>query len=105
MISGVTWPMQSHVINLRVLLRYRNGATETRDLVNPMDIGDCWDTWLGWWHDTPANGFENLGGRFGPAGSNEVPDMTQAIEVDTEAHLLAIPLVPGQVLESVTMEA
>jgi hypothetical protein len=105
MLSGVTWPMQSHVVNLRLTCRYRDGATETRDLVNPTDIGDCWDTWLGWFHDTAANGFENIGGRFGPAGSNEVADLTQPVEVDTEAHLLAIPLMSGRVLESVTMEA
>ncbi|MEO6848542.1 MAG: DUF4450 domain-containing protein [Chthoniobacterales bacterium] len=104
MISGLTWPAQSHVVNLRLTLHYENGEKETRDFVNPFDIGDCWDTWLGYHHDTAANGFENIGGRFGPSGSNEVKDMTQPIEVDTEAHLLAIPLKNDQ-LSSLTFEA
>ncbi|NQU39995.1 MAG: DUF4450 domain-containing protein [Lentisphaerae bacterium] len=105
MLSGVTWPMQSHVVNLHLVLRYRDGSEEARDLVNPFDIGDCWDTSLGWWHDTPANGFENIGGRFGPAGSNEVADITQPVEVDTEAHILAIPMRCGHILDTLGLEA
>jgi hypothetical protein len=105
MLSGVTWPAQSHVVNLRVELDFADGSRIARDLVNPSDIGDCWDTWLGWAHDTAANGFENIGGRFGPAGSNAAMDLTQPVEVDTEAHLVPFDLPPGKELTSLSLEA
>ena len=105
MISGVTWPAQSHVVNLRLTLEYADGGRSVANLVNPFDIGDCWDTWLGCSHDTAANGFENLGGRFGAAGSAEVADMRQPIDVDTEAHILALDLRPGAELVFLALEA
>ena len=104
MVSGVTFPMQSHVTNLRFVLRYADGVDITRELVNPFDIGDCWGTWLGRFHDTAANGFENLGGRFGPEGSCAVADLTEPIAVDTEAHLIAVDLRPGVVLARLRFE-
>lgn len=105
MVSGMTFPVQSHVVNLRLVLHYADGPAERRDLVNPFDIGDGWSTWCGRLHDTAANGFENLGGRAGPAGSALVTDLTQPIALDTEAHLLAIDLRPGVVLRRVEIEA
>lgn len=103
MISGTTFAMQSHVVNLRVTLRYADGSEQIHDLVNPFDIGDCWNQYR--YHDTAANGFENLGGRSGPAGSREVKDMTKPVPVDTEAHLVGIELKPGVQLDAVTLEA
>ena len=76
-----------------------------RDLVNPFDIGDCWSTWCGRYHDCTANGFENIGGRTGPAGSIEVDDLTQPIALDTEAQLLRFDLRPEVELKSFTIEA
>lgn len=105
MISGMTFPAQSHVVNLRVTLRYADGQTQRADLVNPFDIGDCWSTWCGRFHDTAANGFENIGGRSGPAGSSQVADLTQPIALDTEAHLVALPLRAGIELARVEWEA
>lgn len=105
MLSGMTYPMQSHVVNLCVTLGYADGAKQSVDLVNPFDIGDCWSTWCGRWHDTAANGFENLGGRFGPPGSSAAGDLTRPIAVDTEAHLVKIPLRPGVELRQITVEA
>ena len=105
MISGMTHPAQSHVTNLQVRLTYREGAPEIHDLVNPFDIGDCWSTWCGPYFDTPANGFENIGGRKGPAGSREVSDRSQAVAVDTIAHLIAFPLRSGEELQSVEIQA
>jgi hypothetical protein len=93
------------VPNLRVTLRYAGGAAETVDLVNPYGIGDCWGTWCGRYHDCAANGFENIGGRRGPAGSADVADLTQPVETDTEAHLVAFELKEGQRLETVELEA
>jgi hypothetical protein len=105
MLSGITFPAQSHVPNLRLALRWDVGPDQTVELANPDDIGDCWSSCVGRFHDTPANGFENLGGRFGPAGSSAVPDLTRPVAVDTEAHLLALPLRPGARLERLTIEA
>lgn len=105
MLGGVTFPSQSHVVNLRVTLDYADGSQQNVDLVNPFDIGDCWGTWLGRVHDTAANGFENLGGRFGPAGSSAAGDLTQPVAVDTEAHLLKLPLRQGRELRALTVEA
>jgi hypothetical protein len=105
MISGITFPAQSHVTNLRLSLRYQHGKTEVVDLVNPQTVGDGWGSWLGRVHDTAANGFENIAGRYGPAGSCEVKDLTQPVAVDTEAHLLAIPMNSQLVLGELTFEA
>ncbi|MBI2434637.1 MAG: hypothetical protein HYV26_17410, partial [Candidatus Hydrogenedentes bacterium] len=105
MLSGITFPAQSHVVNLRVTLHYADGVQTYRDLVNPIDIGDCWSTWCGRFHDTAANGFENIGGRSGPAGSAEVQDLTQPVAVDTEAHLVSMDLRGDAELESFSLEA
>jgi len=106
MISGITFPVQSHVTNLRVTLHYGDGHSEPADLVNPFGIGDCWSSFpCGRFHDTAANGFENLGGRAGPAGSALVKDMTKPIEVDTEAHLIAFDLRPEQEVRAISLEA
>ena len=64
-------------------------SSQTHDLVNPTDIGDCWLQGWGPHHDTEATGFENIGGRFGPAGSARVSDLSKPIALDTYAHLIA----------------
>ena len=104
MLSGMSFPVQSHMPQVRVTLRYVD-SEESVELTNPETIGDCWSTWCGRWHDTAANGFENLGGRTGPAGSADVADLTQPVAADTEAHLVAIPMRAGEVLESVAIKA
>jgi hypothetical protein len=105
MISGMTFPAQSQVVNLRVTLEYANGERQPVDLANPFDIGDCWSTWCGRWHDTAANGFENIGGRFGPPGSVAAGDLTHPIAMDNQAHLIKIPLRPQLQLRRLTVEA
>ena len=105
MLSGMTFPVQSHVVNLRMALHYADGEAVERDLVNPFDIGDCWSTWCGRYHDSPVNGFENIGGRTGPAGSCEVEDLSQPVALDTEAQLLRIDLRDGVELMRITIEA
>jgi hypothetical protein len=104
MISGMTHPVQSHVTNLRLVLAYADGSKETHDLVSPFGIGDCWSTWCGPHFDTPANGFENIGGRSGPAGTSQVKNLTRPVAVDTIAHLLSFDLPAGKQLEEVRME-
>jgi hypothetical protein len=105
MISGMTFPVQSHVVNLRLRLKYADGAVAISDLANPTAIGDCWSTWCGRFHDTAANGFENIGGRSGPAGSAEVADLTQPVALDTEAHLVELPLRVGIELQFIELTA
>jgi hypothetical protein len=105
MLSGMTFPVQSQVPNLRVTLRYSDGGVQRKDLVNPFDIGDCWSTWCGRYHDTAANGFENIGGRSGPMGSSDVEDLSKPVALDTEAHLVPFPLRADVILASVTVEA
>lgn len=102
MLSGITFAMQSHVVNVRATLRYADGSTQVADFVNPFDIGDCWGQYR--CHDTPAAGFENLAGRLGPAGSAEVRDLTQPVRVDVDADLVAVPMKPNVQLESVAFE-
>lgn len=104
MLSGMSFPVQSHTVHLRLTLRYA-ATSQTIELTSPEDIGDCWSTWCNRWHDTAANGFENLGGRSGPAGSADVPNMTQPVAVDTEAHLVAIPMREGEELKEVNIAA
>ena len=105
MISGMTHPVQSHVVNLRVALTYEDGDQVTHDLVNPFDIGDCWSTWCGTYYDTPANGFENIGGRHGPAGTCEIAPDDLPVAVDTIAHLLRFDLRADAVLDTIGVEA
>ncbi len=105
MLSGESFPVQSHMPHLRITLHYGDGTEQQRDLVSPVGIGDCWSTWCGRWHDTAANGFENIGGRLGPKGSIEVKDMTQPVNVDTEAHLARFALSEGKTLQTVQVEA
>lgn len=105
MLSGMTFPSQSHVPNLRVTLRYDDGEAVATELTNPFTIGDCWSTWCGRFHDTAANGFENIGGRSGPMGSIEVTDLTRPVATDTEAQLVALPLRESVTLESLVLEA
>ena len=103
MISGLTFAMQSHVPNIRVTLDYADGTSQAVDLVNPFTIGDCWGQYH--FHDTAANGFENIGGRSGPAGSSEAGDLTKPINVDCEAHLVPFELRSGVDLKSISLEA
>jgi len=49
--------------NLRITLRDANGIATRSDRVNPFGIGKGWSRWCGRFHDTAANGFEDLAGR------------------------------------------
>jgi len=102
LITGITYPMQSHVENLRITFIYEDGVKEEYPLVNPFDIGDMWYTLYNRFHDTPANGFENLSGRWGALSSAGL-DLNQVIETDTEAHILRFKLRPGVKVKSLEM--
>jgi len=94
LITGITFPMQSHVENLRITFTYEDGVSQEYPLINPYDIGDMWFVMWNRYHDTPANGFENLSGRRGALTSAGL-DLNSPIETDTEAHILRFYLREG----------
>lgn len=91
LITGITLPMQSHVENLRIIIRYEDGIAEEHPLYNPDGIGDMWFTKFERYHDTPANGFENIGTGRGALSSARL-DLTKPIATDLEAHILRFHL-------------
>ncbi|MBE6568814.1 MAG: DUF4450 domain-containing protein [Ruminococcaceae bacterium] len=104
LITGTTFPMQSHVENLRITFTYEDGVTEEHPLVNPYDIGDMWLQFWRRYHDTPASGFENLSGKTGAMSSAGL-DLTKPIPTDTEAHILRFRLREGVKVTRMEMRA
>ena len=102
LITGITLPMQSHVENMRVIIRYEDGTEEAYPLFNPDGIGDMWFTKFARYHDTPANGFENIGGGRG-ALSSAGQDLTKQIPTDMEAHILRFRLREDQTVKEIEM--
>jgi hypothetical protein len=102
LITGITLPMQSHVENLRILIRYEDGVTEEHPLYNPDGIGDMWFTKFERYHDTPANGFENIGLGRGALSSAGL-DLTRQISTDLEAHILRFRLREGVAVKEIEM--
>ena len=102
LITGITLPMQSHVENLRITVRYEDGTEETHPLCNPDGIGDMWFTKFGRYHDTPSNGFENIGRGRG-ALSSAGQDLTKPVETDLEAHILRFRLKDGVPVREIEM--
>lgn len=102
LITGITFPMQSHVENLRITFLYEDGVREEHPLVNPTDIGDMWFTLWYRFHDTPNNGFENIGGRHGEMSSKGLK-LDTPVPTDTEAHILRFRLRPGRKVKAVEM--
>ncbi len=102
LITGITLPMQSHVENLRITVRYEDGTEEEHRLFNPDGIGDMWFTKFGRWHDTPANGFENIGGGRGALSSAGL-DLSKPVETDLEAHILRFRLREGVPVSEIEM--
>ena len=104
LITGITFPMQSGVENLRVTFEYADGVRQEYPLYNPADIGDMWFTLWNRFHDTPNAGFENMGGHHGAMSSAGL-DLTQPIPTDTEAHILRFRLRGGETLKRVGLKA
>jgi len=102
LITGITFPMQSHVENIRVIFTYEDGVVKEHPLVSPFDIGDCWSCMYGRYHDTAANGFENMSGRKGHLSSAGL-DLRGPVNVATEAHILCFQLREGVKVASVEM--
>jgi hypothetical protein len=60
LISGTTFPMQSHIANGRITVMYRDGEAVQRDLVNPHNYDDGLAD-FGNYHYAKENGCEILG--------------------------------------------
>ena len=61
-----------------------------------------WFTKFARYHDTPANGFENIGGGRG-ALSSAGQDLTKQIPTDMEAHILRFRLREDQTVKEIEM--
>ena len=60
LLSAITFPMQSHIANGRVTVRYIDGSSSALDLVNPTNLDNGIGTFGGTYHYT-ANGHVMIG--------------------------------------------
>jgi hypothetical protein len=72
LISGVTFPMQSQIANVRLVVNYADGENTIRELVNPDNFDNGWGGFGGTYHYA-ANGSEVMHG--GPW--DELQDIAQ----------------------------
>ncbi len=61
LISGVTFPMQSQMANVRATVNYADGAKSDLDLVNPENFDTGWVGFYGGNYHYAANGMEVIG--------------------------------------------
>jgi hypothetical protein len=61
LISGVTFPMQSQIANLHVVVNYAEGGKTEVDLVNPETFDSGWAGFYGGNYHYAANGMEVIG--------------------------------------------
>jgi len=61
LLSGVTFPMQSQIANLRVVVNYTDGGKSEVDLANPENFDTGWMGFIGGNHHYAANGMEVIG--------------------------------------------
>jgi hypothetical protein len=61
LISGVTFPMQSQIANVRVVVNYAEGGKSSLDLVNPDNFDSGWRGFYGGNYHYAANGMEVIG--------------------------------------------
>ncbi len=60
MLSALTFPMQSHIANARIRVRYAGGGERAHDLVNPDNFDNGWGLFGGTYHYA-ANESETIG--------------------------------------------
>jgi hypothetical protein len=65
-LSALTFPMQSHIANARVTVRYADGGETKLDLVNPDNLDNGWGQYGGTYHYASVNGMELLSLTQGP---------------------------------------
>jgi hypothetical protein len=61
LISGITFPMQSQIANLHVVVNYAEGGKTEVDLVNPETFDSGWAGFYGGNYHSAANGMEVIG--------------------------------------------
>ncbi len=85
LISGTTFPMQSHIANVRITVAYRDGETVQRDLVNPLKYDDGLAD-FGYYHYARENGCEILG-------------------KDSHADIVEMVIDPARIIDYIEFEA
>ena len=70
LISGITFPVQSQIANLRVVVNYADGGKSNFDLVNPENFDTGWAGFYGGNYHYAANGMEVIG--TGPPEEKDV---------------------------------
>jgi len=60
LISGVTFPMQSQIANVHVVVNYADGGKSDFDLVNPENFDSSWAGFFGGNHHYAANGMQMI---------------------------------------------
>ena len=93
LVCGSTFPMQTRIANARILFRYRDGATETLDLVPPLNFW-CLCPWGGLDYDPTTEAFSL------PA----VPPPSVQLGRNCRAMVISWTLRPGIELADVTLE-
>jgi hypothetical protein len=61
LISGITFPMQSQIANVRVVVNYADGGKSEVDLINPENFDSGWAGFFGGNYHYAANGMEVIG--------------------------------------------
>ncbi len=90
LISGVTFPMQSQIANLRIVVNYADGGKNNLDLVNPDNFDSGWRGFYGGNHHYAANGMEVIGS--GPP--EEKDDEAKTMPIARPATILSEQGVP-----------
>jgi hypothetical protein len=85
LISGTTFPMQSHLANGRITVVYCDGGQEQLDLINPDNYDDGLAD-FGYYHYAKDNGCEILG-------------------KNTHADIVEIPADPARTIDQIVFEA
>jgi hypothetical protein len=90
LISGITFPMQSQIANVRVVVNYAEGGKSSLDLVNPDNFDSGWRGFYGGNYHYAANGMEVIGS--GPP--EEKDDEAKTMPIARPGTILAEQGVP-----------
>ena len=85
LLSGVTFPMQSQIANLRIVVNYADGGKSAVDLANPENFDTGWMGFFGGNYHYAANGMEVIG--TGPPEEKDV--LARAMPVVRAKTILA----------------
>jgi hypothetical protein len=84
LISGVTFPLQSQIANVHVVVNYADGGKSDFDLVNPGNFDSSWAGFFGGNYHYAANGMEVIGA----SSPDETDMMSQQMPVARPVTIL-----------------